>query len=418
MKSIRAEIITIGDEILIGQIVDTNSAWMGKQLSDIGIQVFQITSISDNKEHILNALKEASQRAEIVLITGGLGPTKDDVTKVSLAQYFNSSLIFNESVYGDVEKVFNKFGREVSLVNRKQAEVVANCTPLQNQVGTAPGMWFDEGGVVYVSMPGVPYEMKFLMTAHVLPRLKEKFVTPFILHRSILTQGIGESNLAEKISDFEDALPSHIKLAYLPAPGMVRLRLSATGVHEDVIRAEMETLLEKLETYISEFRFGFDEDSMADVLGKLLIEKKLSLSTAESCTGGFIAHQLTSVAGSSAWYMGSTVTYSYKSKTEILGIDEKMMIEHGAVSEEVVLAMAENVRKLMKTDCAVATSGIAGPGGGTPDKPVGTVWIAVALPGKVFAKKVLLGDNRLKTIQVASETALNMLRKAIIASDL
>jgi len=418
MKSIRAEIITIGDEILIGQIVDTNSAWMGKQLSDIGIQVFQITSISDNKEHILKALKEASQRAEIVLITGGLGPTKDDVTKVSLAQYFNSSLIFNESVYGDVEKVFNKFGREVSLVNRKQAEVVANCTPLQNQVGTAPGMWFDEGGVVYVSMPGVPYEMKFLMTAHVLPRLKEKFVTPFILHRSILTQGIGESNLAEKISDFEDALPSHIKLAYLPAPGMVRLRLSATGVHEDVIRAEMETLLEKLETYISEFRFGFDEDSMADVLGKLLIEKKLSLSTAESCTGGFIAHQLTSVAGSSAWYMGSTVTYSYKSKTEILGIDEKMMIEHGAVSEEVVLAMAENVRKLMKTDCAVATSGIAGPGGGTPDKPVGTVWIAVALPGKVFAKKVLLGDNRLKTIQVASETALNMLRKAIIASDL
>jgi len=418
MKSIRAEIITIGDEILIGQIVDTNSAWMGKQLSDIGIQVFQITSISDNKEHILKALKEASQRAEIVLITGGLGPTKDDVTKVSLAQYFNSSLIFNESVYGDVEKVFNKFGREVSLVNRRQAEVVANCTPLQNQVGTAPGMWFDEGGVVYVSMPGVPYEMKFLMTAHVLPRLKEKFVTPFILHRSILTQGIGESNLAEKISDFEDALPSHIKLAYLPAPGMVRLRLSATGVHEDVIRAEMETLLEKLETYISEFRFGFDEDSMADVLGKLLIEKKLSLSTAESCTGGFIAHQLTSVAGSSAWYMGSTVTYSYKSKTEILGIDEKMMIEHGAVSEEVVLAMAENVRKLMKTDCAVATSGIAGPGGGTPDKPVGTVWIAVALPGKVFAKKVLLGDNRLKTIQVASETALNMLRKAIIASDL
>ena len=418
MKSIRAEIITIGDEILIGQIVDTNSAWMGRQLSDIGIQVFQITSISDNKEHILKALKEASQRAEIVLITGGLGPTKDDVTKVSLAQYFNSSLIFNESVYGDVEKVFNKFGREVSLVNRKQAEVVANCTPLQNQVGTAPGMWFDEGGVVYVSMPGVPYEMKFLMTAHVLPRLKEKFVTPFILHRSILTQGIGESNLAEKISDFEDALPSHIKLAYLPAPGMVRLRLSATGVHEDVIRAEMETLLEKLETYISEFRFGFDEDSMADVLGKLLIEKKLSLSTAESCTGGFIAHQLTSVAGSSAWYMGSTVTYSYKSKTEILGIDEKMMIEHGAVSEEVVLAMAENVRKLMKTDCAVATSGIAGPGGGTPDKPVGTVWIAVALPGKVFAKKVLLGDNRLKTIQVASETALNMLRKAIIASDL
>lgn len=418
MATIRAEIITIGDEILIGQIVDTNSAWMGKQLSDAGIQVHQITSVSDSKEHILAALKEASQRANVVLITGGLGPTRDDVTKVTLCEYFNASLEFNEGVFQDVERLFKMRGREVSAVNRKQAEVVSNCLALRNEVGTAPGMWFDESNVIYVSMPGVPYEMKYLMTKHVLPRLKERFATPYILHRSVLTQGIGESMLAEMIESFENALPAHIKLAYLPGAGMVRLRLSATGSKENEIKAEMEKLVSDLVSLVKDYHYGFDENSIQQVLGELLSEKKWSVSTAESCTGGYISHLLTSVPGSSSWYMGSTITYSYQSKHEILGISNELMLKHGAVSEEVVLAMVENVRKLMKTDCAVATSGVAGPGGGTADKPVGTVWIGVALPGKVFAKKVLLGDNRLRTIQVASETALNMLRKAIIASDL
>jgi nicotinamide-nucleotide amidase len=418
MSTVRAEIITIGDEILIGQIVDTNSAWMGKQLSDIGIQVHQITSVSDSREHILIALKEASQRASVVLITGGLGPTKDDVTKVTLSEYFNAPLVFNDEVFLDVERLFKMRGRDVSAINRKQAEIVSNCTPLRNEVGTAPGMWFDENNVIYVSMPGVPYEMKHLMKNHVLPRLKLRFITPIILHRSILTQGIGETILAEMIETFENNLPAHFKLAYLPGAGMVRLRLSATGVNEDEIKAEMDQLVSDLDLLVADFRFGFDEETIQEVLGKLLTDKKLTISTAESCTGGYISHLLTSVPGSSEWYMGSTITYSYKSKNEVLDIPIDLMLKHGAVSEEVVTSMVENVRKLMKTDCAVATSGVAGPGGGTTDKPVGTVWIGVALPGKVFAKKVLLGDNRLRTIQVASETALNILRKAIIASDL
>ena len=260
--------------------------------------------------------------------------------------------------------------------------------------------------------------MKHLMKNHVLPRLKLRFITPIILHRSILTQGIGETILAEMIETFESNLPAHFKLAYLPGAGMVRLRLSATGVNEDEIKAEMDQLVSDLDLLVADFRFGFDEETIQEVVGELLKEKNLTISTAESCTGGYISHLLTSVPGSSEWYMGSTITYSYQSKTEILGISESLMLEHGAVSEEVVTAMVENVKRIMKTDCAVATSGIAGPGGGTPDKPVGTVWIGIALPGKVFAKKVLLGDNRLRTIQVASETALNMLRKAIIASDL
>lgn len=418
MSTVRAEIITIGDEILIGQIVDTNSAWMGKQLSDIGIQVHQITSVSDSREHILIALKEASQRASVVLITGGLGPTKDDVTKVTLSEYFNAPLVFNDEVFLDVERLFKMRGRDVSAINRKQAEIVSNCTPLRNEVGTAPGMWFDENNVIYVSMPGVPYEMKHLMKNHVLPRLKLRFITPIILHRSILTQGIGETILAEMIETFENNLPAHFKLAYLPGAGMVRLRLSATGVNEDEIKAEMDQLVSDLDLLVADFRFGFDEETIQEVLGKLLSDKKLTISTAESCTGGYISHLLTSVPGSSEWYMGSTITYSYKSKNEVLDIPIDLMLKHGAVSEEVVTSMVENVRKIMKTDCAVATSGVAGPGGGTTDKPVGTVWIGVALPGKVFAKKVLLGDNRLRTIQVASETALNILRKAIIASDL
>lgn len=411
------EIITIGDEILIGQIVDTNSAWIGKELNLVGLKVHQITSVSDNREHILAALKEASSRVDVVLITGGLGPTKDDITKVTLCEYFNVSLEFNETAYEDVAHLFSIRGKAVTAINRKQAELPSNCTLLRNRVGTAPGMWFEEKGIVYVSMPGVPFEMKYLMEKEVLPRLKSKFAAPFILHKTILTQGIGESFLSELIADFEDALPPHVKLAYLPSAGMVRLRLSAIG-EEAIVRSDMDRLVNDLLIRVKDYQFGFDDETIQEILGHLLLKKGLTISTAESCTGGNIAHLITSVPGSSAWYIGSTVTYSYKSKSEMLDIPEELMLKHGAVSEEVVTAMVENVKKKMGTDCAVATSGIAGPGGGTPDKPVGTVWIGVSLPGRTFAKKVLLGDNRLRTIEVASETALNMLRKALLANDL
>lgn len=412
-----AEIITIGDELLIGQVVDTNSAWIGQQLSLIGVKVHQITSVSDSREHILSALKDASSRVSLVLITGGLGPTKDDITKKTLAEYFGVGFKFSQEAYEDVTHVFKIRNREVTETNRLQAEVPENCTVLRNKVGTAPGMMFLEKDVMFVSMPGVPFEMKYLMENEVLPRIRERFKTPFILHRTILTQGIGESFLSDKIADFEDQLPSFIKLAYLPAAGMVRLRLTATG-EEELVRTEMEIQEKALLEKIKEYHFGYDEETIQDVLGRLLIEKKLTISTAESCTGGNIAHLLTSVPGSSAYYMGSLVTYSYESKTQQLGIPQDLLIKHGAVSEEVVMMMVENVRKKMGTNCAIATSGIAGPGGGTAEKPVGTVWIAIALPGKIFAKKLLLGDNRLRTIQVASETALNLLRKALVQSDL
>lgn len=412
-----AEIITIGDELLIGQIVDTNSAWIGQQMNQVGFKVHQITSVSDNREHILSALTEASQRVQMVLITGGLGPTKDDITKKTLAEYFGTGFVFSQDAYEDVEYLFKIRGREVTPLNRLQAEVPSNCTVLRNRVGTAPGMWFEENGVVYASMPGVPHEMKYLMENEVLPRLKSKFKTPFILHRTLLTQGIGESFLAEKIADFEDQLPSHIRLAYLPAAGSVRLRLSGWG-EETFIRSEMDRSVADLQERVKEYLYGFDDETIAGVLGDLLRKNGLTISTAESCTGGNIAHLLTSIPGSSAWYMGSTITYSYESKTELLGVPKEVIEKHGAVSEEVVTSMVNNAKKLLGTDCAVATSGIAGPGGGTPDKPVGTVWIAVSSPRQTIAKKVLLGDNRLRTIQVASETALNMLRKLLISEGL
>lgn len=412
-----AEIITIGDELLIGQIVDTNSAWIGQQMNQVGFKVHQITSVSDNREHILSALAEASQRVQMVLITGGLGPTKDDITKKTLAEYFGTGFVFSQEAYEDVEYLFKIRGREVTPLNRLQAEVPSNCTVLRNRVGTAPGMWFEENGVVYASMPGVPHEMKYLMENEVLPRLKSKFKTPFILHRTLLTQGIGESFLAEKIADFEDQLPPHIRLAYLPAAGSVRLRLSGWG-EEAFIRSEMDRLVADLQERVKEYLYGFDEETIAGVLGDLLRKNGLTISTAESCTGGNIAHLLTSIPGSSAWYIGSTITYSYESKTEILGVPKEVIEKHGAVSEEVVTSMVNNAKKLLGTSCAVATSGIAGPGGGTPDKPVGTVWIAVSSPRQTIARKVLLGDNRLRTIQVASETALNMLRKLLISEGL
>ncbi len=410
------EIITIGDEILIGQIVDTNSAWMGEQLNLVGIKVHQITSVSDNAEHIIKALDEAKSRVDVILITGGLGPTKDDITKHTLVKYFNTSLRFDEEVHQHVKALFARFGREVTGVNLKQAEVPENCTVIHNANGTAPGMWFEQNEKVFVSMPGVPYEMKKMMGAEILPRLKKKYSLPTIVHRTILTQGVGESFLSEIIAEWETSLEvDKIKLAYLPSPGMVRLRLSTSGNDETALLKAVEGKVEELNKLIPQHIYGYEKDTLEQIVGRLLKEKKQTLSLAESCSGGLIAHLVTSVPGSSAYFMGGVVSYSYESKTNMLGVTTETLEKFGAVSEEVVTQMAEGARKEFKTDWAVSASGIAGPDGGMEGKPVGTVWIAVAGPNGVKAKKFQFGGDRERNIQVTAITALNMLRKALIS---
>lgn len=411
-----AEIVTIGDEILIGQIVDTNSAWMGTVLSDSGIKVHQITSVSDNREHILTALKEASQHADLILITGGLGPTRDDITKHTLCEYFNTKLRLDENVLEDVTAMFKRFGRGVTDINRKQAEVPENCIPLRNKNGTAPGMWFEEKGKVYVSMPGVPFEMKGLMTDEVLPRLKKKFTLPVIMHKNVLTQGIGESMLAEKIADWETSLAQEdIKLAYLPSSSMVRLRLTTSGKEATVLKEKIDRKISELQKIAGEHIFGYDNETLEGIIGKLLLQKKETLSTAESCTGGSIAHRVISVPGSSAYFKGAIVAYDYEIKTNELGVSKEILKKYGAVSQEVVELMAANGRKKLNTTYCIAVSGIAGPDGGTEEKPVGTVWIAIATPNKVFSKRFQFGGDRERNIVVTGLTALNLLRKEILA---
>lgn len=416
----RAEIISIGDEILIGQITNTNAVWMAQQLNLAGIQVKQITSVSDDREHIMKTLSEAEERADIILITGGLGPTKDDITKTTLCEYFNTKLRFDEEVYSDVERIFKSFGKEVTLVNRKQAEVPEICTALRNDIGTAPGMWFERNGKLIVSMPGVPYEMKCIMEKHVMPRLVSKFRLPAIFHFTVLTQGIGESALAEKIEAWEDSLAQHnIRLAYLPSAGMVRLRLSVTGDERDKLEAIVHDKVEELKKIIPNYIYGYEpygqeEVTLEKIVGQLLRERKQTVSTAESCTGGYISHLITKVPGSSEYYQGSVIAYSYEVKEQELDVPKKMLEEHGAVSQSVVEQMAIGARKKLKTDYSIAASGIAGPGGGTPDKPVGTVWIAVATPQKVISKRFQFGENRERNIHRTALAGLNMLRQEIL----
>lgn len=412
----KAEIITIGDEILIGQIVDTNSAWMAQQLNAIGAKVERIVTISDDLEVIKTALSEAENRADIVLVTGGLGPTKDDVTKKALADYFNCDFTFYPQIADHISKLFARFGKEISELNRLQAELPSACQPLQNDNGTAPGMWFEKGSVVFVSLPGVPYEMKGLMVEHVLPRIKEKFNAPTILHRTVLTMGMGESWLSERIAEWEDSLPSNIKLAYLPSPGRVRLRLSAFGDESKQLQSELDSEVNKLVALIPELVYGYDDDTIEKVIGDLLREKQMTVSTAESCTGGMIAHKITSVSGSSEYFLGSIVSYANDVKINELGVDQEDIEKHGAVSEQVVTQMAEGVRQKLKTDFAIATSGIAGPDGGSIEKPVGTVWIAVATPGSTISKKYQFGHNRTRNIEISSNAALNMLRKQLMGN--
>jgi nicotinamide-nucleotide amidase len=408
-----AEIITIGDELLIGQVIDTNSAWIAEQLNMAGIKVHQITSISDNQEHILQTLKEASSRVQLILITGGLGPTKDDITKQTLCKYFDTSLVFSEEAYKNVENLFYHRGVKVTEVNRQQAMVPANCIVLPNVNGTAPCMWFEKENCIYVSMPGVPFEMKAIMEQEVLPQLLKK-QNQVIIHRTILTEGVGESMLASIIETWEDALPEFIKLAYLPQPGMVRLRLTAYGNDREMLQDAVSKAEKELYPLAGKYIFGFDNDTIESVIGQLLRQKGMTLSTAESCTGGNIAQLITSIAGSSDYFKGSVVAYSNEIKEKMLGVPHQTLVDHGAVSEQTVIAMAEGIRKKFETDYSIAVSGIAGPGGGTDEKPVGTTWIAVATPTGTTARKFLLGDHRGRNIRKASVAALNMLRGKLI----
>jgi len=412
-KNIQAELISIGDELLIGQVINTNSSWIAESLNASGIKVYQSLSISDNKEHILKTLEESMSRSDIIIITGGLGPTNDDITKETLCEFFDSKLVFNKKAYKNVEEIFRIRGFKVNEINRQQAEIPDCCIPISNNNGTAPGMWFEKNGKIFVSMPGVPFEMKPMMEDFVIPKLLKHFKTNAIYHKTILTQGVGESYLSEIISNWEDNLSENMKLAYLPQPGIVRLRISAYGESEEKLKKEVELKTKELQKIIPDEIFGYDNDKLEEIIGKLLIKSGASISTAESCTGGAIAKMITSVPGSSNYYIGTVVAYSNEIKEKTLGVKRQTLIDNGAVSEEVVKEMAIGVKNKFNTDFAIATSGIAGPGGAVEGKPVGTTWIALASPNDCIAQKFLFGEHRGRNIRKAALTALNMLRKRL-----
>jgi len=404
-----AEIITIGDEILIGQIVDTNSAWMAQQLNNIGIRVKQISSVSDDRQHILTALKEAAERADIILITGGLGPTKDDITKKTIAEYFNVGMVENKDALDNVINIFARYNRPLLEVNRLQAQIPENCEVILNHNGTAPGMWFNEKGRIYVSMPGVPHEMMYMMEDGVLPKLKSSLKLPFIIHKTILTVGEGESFLAERIADIEDSLPAYIKLAYLPKLGQVRLRLSGYGEDELFLKKKIAEYAQKIVDRVANVVAAEEDISIEKAILDFMEGKGLTLSLAESCTGGYIASLFTQHPGSSKVFFGGAVTYSNELKESILGVKPETLAQYGAVSKESVTEMAEGALSNFKSDYAVAVTGIAGPDGGTPEKPVGTVWIAVANVNKTLSKKLTFGNKRRQNIERSAIAALNML---------
>lgn len=413
MKKILAELLTIGDEILYGQIVDTNSQWMSVELDKLGIKVVRKTSVGDQEEEILTALTEAEKRADIILITGGLGPTNDDLTKPCLAQYFDCGLVLNEEALAEVTAFFKSRGRELTEVNRQQAMLPTACEKITNEIGTAPGMWFNKNGKIFMSMPGVPHEMKLMMTNHVLPRLKATFKTPIIYHKVVRTIGIGESVLAEKIVDWENSLPKHIGLAYLPSLGEVKLRITGFGDSHETLETEINLLTEKLKDRIGQFIFGYGEDPIELVIGKKLKEQKLTISVAESCTGGYLSHMITSIPGSSEYFLGGIVPYDYQIKMRQLGVKPETLEKYGAVSEPTISEMANIVRAKFNTDIGVATSGIAGPGGATPDKPVGTVWIAYSDKHQTVTKKLQLSTDRMINIRMASVAVLNLIRLSL-----
>lgn len=409
-----AELITIGDEILIGQIVDTNSAWMGEQLNLAGVKVKQITSISDDPQHIRLALDEAHQRADLILITGGLGPTKDDLTKKTLCEYFNMGWRIDEPTLLHVKAIFKRFGREPGEVNLMQAQVPDGCIVIPNQNGTAPGMWFEQNGKIIVAMPGVPYEMKGIMLNGVIPKLRQQFQFPFIYHRTILTQGVGESILAERIENWENSLSAFgIKLAYLPSPGTVRLRLSASG-DEKTTRQNIDAKVDEVLPLLFDCHFGFNNENLEAIIGQLLNERQKTIATAESCTGGTISRMITQIPGCSSYFLGSIIAYSNTLKINQLNISPALIEKYGAVSEEVVTQMAINCRIVLNSDYSIAVSGIAGPTGGSEEKPIGTIWIAVAGAKGTETRKLQLGGNRTRNIDMASLSALMLLRHFLL----
>ncbi len=414
---VNAHLLTIGDEILIGQIIDTNSAWMSRQLNLIGVSVNGKSSVGDTRADIISGIEHALSLADIVLITGGLGPTKDDITKKTLADMFESGMSFHQETFDRISAYFQKVGRPMPPSMRDQATLPDKAIILVNKVGTAAGMWFERDGKVLVSLPGVPFEMEYLMTNEVLPRLKSKFVSRPIVHRTLLTAGEGESAIARRLEDFEETLPAYIKLAYLPALGQVRLRLTGVWpgeIHPDseaVLTNEVENYTATLRNTIGDLVFGAEIQTLQGVVGEKLRALGLTLSTAESCTGGYISHLITSEAGASDFFTGSAVTYSNEMKISLLGVNPETINAFGAVSEETVREMAEGAVKNLGSDVAIAVSGIAGPGGGSPEKPVGTVWIAVSNGARTTAQTYIFGRDRGKNIQMAGVYALNMLNK-------
>jgi len=405
----KAHIITIGDEILIGQTVDTNSAWIGEKLSSIGFNVNGITSVHDQREDILEALKNAESKSDVIIITGGLGPTSDDITKQTLCDFFNTQLIVNREVLTMIETMMDRRGIQMNDNNRRQSEVPENCIVLKNIRGTAPGMLFEKGGKVFISMPGIPYEMQYIMTEHVIPYLKKRFRLQAIIHRNIMTYGLPEARLAEKLTAFEEALPGEIRIAYLPNHGIIKLRLTACGDDREILEEQVNNQVIKLYEAIPEFIYGENEEPLEMAIGKLLREKKQTLCTAESCTGGKIATMLTGIPGSSDYYKGSIIAYNNLAKKEILKVPDSLLQRYGAVSEQVVKSMAEGARKLLKTGFSIATSGIAGPDGGTSDKPVGTIWIAASSEKATIAEKHIFGYERQTNITRFSNAALSLL---------
>ncbi len=411
-----AEIITIGDEILIGQIVDTNSAFIARQLNDAGISVKQISSVSDDREHILTALAEAADRADIILITGGLGPTKDDITKKTLATFFGVGLIENKEALENVQRIFRRIRGEDAImldINKQQALVPENCEVILNKNGTAPGMWFNHKGKIYVSMPGVPFEMMYMIEEEVIPKLKASLKLPFIIHKTILTAGEGESYLATRIADIEDDLPSDVKLAYLPKPGQVRLRLSAYGEDQALLQKKVDEFSARIIERVKNVVIAEEDIPFEKVILNTLAEKSQTLSIAESCTGGYISHLFTQHPGASKVFLGGAISYSYELKESMLGVKSETLAQYGAVSEQTVTEMVEGALHTFKSDYALAVTGIAGPDGGTEDKPVGTVWIGVAKPGKTQVKKFTFGNKRAQNIERSAISALFMLNNLI-----
>lgn len=415
MNEVKASIITIGDELLIGQTIDTNSAFIAQELNKIGVWVRRRVAIGDVREAILSTLADEANGSNIVIITGGLGPTADDITKPALCEYFNTQMIRDEGSTENVRTIFQKLGRPITERNLSQGLVPANCTVLPNHRGTAPGMWWLQNGVAYASLPGVPHEMKGLMQTGVLPQIKANFSLPVVKHRTLLTAGIGESFLADTIQSFENALPSHIKLAYLPAYGMVRLRLTARGMDETAMESEVEEQFRQLKSLVAEWMVADQDISLQDAVSRLLKTKQKTLATAESCTGGYIAHLITSLPGSSSIFNGSVVAYANDAKQDLLGVNAETLQQHGAVSEETVVQMALGACQKLDTDYALATSGVMGPDGGSAEKPVGTVWMAVAnRGGRTKTLKAAFRFDRSRNIELTAHAALNLLRRFVL----